>query len=126
MGSPVLVGIDIGTSATKAAVFDETGKPLAAASARYSIRRSRPKWAEQDPDDWRRAAEMALRQISGTIRLGTVRAVGVVSQVNTHTFIDQRLRPVAPAIVWQDQRCADIARGLDQRFDLDARQRIWG
>lgn len=126
MGSPVLVGIDIGTSATKAAVFDETGKPLATASARYSIRRSRPKWAEQDPDDWWRAAELALRQIGGTVPLRTVRAVGVVSQVNTHTFIDQRLRPVAPAIVWQDQRCADIARRLDQRFDAGARQSIWG
>ncbi|HYZ51912.1 MAG TPA: FGGY family carbohydrate kinase [Streptosporangiaceae bacterium] len=126
MGSPVLVGIDIGTTTTKAAVFDESGKQLASALVRYAIRRPRPGWAEQDPSDWWHATEAALRQISQIVRLVTVRAVGVVSQVNTHAFIDRHLRPVAPAIVWQDQRCAAIACSLNQRFDPNVRQRIWG
>ncbi len=126
MGEALLVGLDIGTTATKAAVYDAAGTQLAAASAGYPITRPRNGWAEQDAEDWWRAAIHALRALATTTDLSTVHAVGLVSQVNTHAFVDAALRPIGPAIVWQDQRCADIARELDGRFDDATRHRLWG
>jgi xylulokinase len=58
--------------------------------------------------------------------MGSVASIGVVSQVNTHLLVDSDLRPLGPAIVWQDQRCADIARDFDGRFDAAAKTRLWG
>ena len=47
-----LLGIDIGTSATKSVLFSEDGKAYASASYEYPLYQPNPGWAEQDPDDW--------------------------------------------------------------------------
>ena len=47
-----LLGIDIGTSACKVAVFDRNGKVLAAANGDYPVYYPHEGWAEQNPDDW--------------------------------------------------------------------------
>ena len=49
---PYLLGIDIGTSACKAAVFDQNGEVVASASEEYPVDYPRPGWAEQNPEDW--------------------------------------------------------------------------
>ena len=48
----LLLGIDIGTSACKVAVFDAGGHVLAQANRTYSVYYPHPGWAEQDADEW--------------------------------------------------------------------------
>ena len=48
----VTLGIDIGTSGTKALAIDERGAILASASAEYPCNHPRPGWSEQDPELW--------------------------------------------------------------------------
>ncbi|MEV0460983.1 xylulokinase, partial [Catellatospora methionotrophica] len=126
MREPLLVGLDIGTTATKAAVFDGGGRLLAAATAAYPVHRPRPGWAEQDPQDWRDATAQVLRELGRSCDLTGVAALGLVSQVNTHAFVDGSHGALGPAIVWQDQRCAAVAAALDARFSAADRERIWG
>ena len=45
-----LLGIDIGTSACKVAVFDKEGKVLAAANGDYPVYYPQEGWAEQNPE----------------------------------------------------------------------------
>ncbi|MEV0083578.1 FGGY-family carbohydrate kinase [Saccharopolyspora sp. NPDC050642] len=122
----VMLGIDVGTTAVKVAAFGLDGTPVAAHTAGYPIARPRPGWAEQDPLDWWRGCEAGIHAVLAGLPAGAVRSVGVVSQVNTHVFADEQLRPLAPAIIWQDQRCAEIARELDARFTPAEKTRIWG
>ncbi|MFD1049179.1 FGGY family carbohydrate kinase, partial [Kibdelosporangium lantanae] len=82
----------------------------------YPIHRPRPGWAEQDPMDWWNGCVAGIRNVLSRQSMAQVRSVGVVSQVNTHVFVDADRIPLAPAIIWQDQRCADVARELDARF----------
>jgi xylulokinase len=126
MSEPLIVGIDLGTSNVKGAVFDLTGMPLATASHDVPTARPRPGWVEQDPDDWWWSCLAALRTLAKSVDMARVRSVGIVSQVNTHAFVDSALRPVVPAIVWQDQRCGEIARELDQRISPAERASAWG
>ena len=60
MKNGYLVGIDVGTSGTKAIIADETGKVLASATKTYPLYTPRPGWAEQDPADWWQAVLDAL------------------------------------------------------------------
>ncbi|SDC19104.1 xylulokinase [Actinokineospora iranica] len=124
--SPLLLGIDVGTTAVKVAVFTVDGRPVAAHSTDYPISRPRPGWAEQDPMDWWHGCAAGVRAVLAGQAPGAVRSVGIVSQVNTHVFVDEQLAPLAPAIIWQDQRCADLARDLDARFTAEEKTRIWG
>lgn len=121
-----MLGIDIGTTSVKVAAFTIDGTPVSAHTTRYPTSRPRPGWAEQDPMDWLRGCEAGIRAVVSCLPPGALWAIGLVGQVNTHVFTDDQLRPLAPAIVWQDQRCADIARELDARFTEEDKIRIWG
>ena len=121
-----MIGIDIGTTAVKVAAFTVQGQLVGAHTTGYSINRPRPGWAEQDPLDWWHGCLTGIRVVVSELPAGAVRSVGIVSQVNTHLFVDELLQPLGPAIIWQDQRCADIARELDTRFSTEEKIRIWG
>lgn len=122
----LLLGIDVGTTAVKVALFDAAGQLVRSHSTPYPIHRPNPGWAEQDPLDWWRGCEVGIGAVLAGLPAGAVRSVGVVSQVNTHVFTDERLDPLGPAIIWQDQRCAAVARELDGRFTAADKERIWG
>jgi xylulokinase len=49
-------GLDVGTSGVKGLAVDADGSVVAAAEAGYPLSTPRPGWAEQDPEDWWRAA----------------------------------------------------------------------
>ena len=55
-----LVGIDVGTSGTKAILADETGRVEASCTRTYPLNTPRPGWAEQDPTWWWQAVKEAL------------------------------------------------------------------
>src|SRR5436305_1454282 len=95
-----LVGVDLGTTALKAVLFELDGTLVAEAEVAYAIERPQPDWAEQDPDIWLAALGSALASLPAD---GVV-ALGICSQVNTHVFVDADGQPLRPAIVWQDQR----------------------
>jgi xylulokinase len=127
MNAPeLIVGIDVGTTAAKVAAFTVDGRLVSAHTTGYPIDRPRQGWAEQDPLDWWRGCVTGMRVVLSGLPAGAVRSVGIVSQVNTHIFVDEQLRPLAPAIIWQDQRCAEIAREFDARFTTEEKSRIWG
>ncbi|MGL6217231.1 MAG: FGGY family carbohydrate kinase, partial [Lacrimispora sphenoides] len=49
---PYLLGIDIGTSACKVALFDQGGNVISSSSEEYEVSYPKPGWAEQNPEDW--------------------------------------------------------------------------
>ncbi|MFI9081482.1 FGGY-family carbohydrate kinase [Streptomyces sioyaensis] len=120
------LGIDVGTTSVKTAVFTAGGTLLRAYASSHPTSRPRPGHAEQDPADWWDSCLRGIATVLDGVPTGAVRSVGVVSQVNTHVFTDSRLRPLAPAITWQDQRCAGVARQLDGRFTAEEKIRIFG
>jgi xylulokinase len=126
MHDQVLLGVDIGTTSVKTAAFTPDGELLGAHSTPIRTARPHTGWVEQDPEDWWRACTAGIAAVTAELPPGSVASIGVVSQVNTHLLADADLRPLGPAIIWQDQRCADIAREFDGRFDAAAKTRLWG
>ena len=120
------LGFDVGTSAVKAGLlWLDVEEPMLMAARPYPTTRPHPGWAEQDPADWTSAMAACwaeLRDRAGPLEL---RSVGLCSQVNTHLFVDDRLRPVRPAITWQDVRAADDGAGLERDASFSLSRLAW-
>ncbi len=104
-----LLGIDIGTTGTKAIVVDEAGKVLASASARYPLMTPQPGWAEQDPDDWVRSVHACLTELDGGWD-----AIGLTGQMHGSVFLDSQDSVVRPALLWCDQRTEAECREIEE------------
>ena len=117
-----LIGIDVGTTATKATLIDSTGRELASFDRAHPTDRSGPGKAEQVPDDWMESVLGALTHFSLKADLSNLIGIGLCSQVNSHVFVGGDGTPVRPAITWQDTRAAKDAAALDAR--VTAEQKI--
>jgi xylulokinase len=104
-----LVGLDVGTSAVKGVAIDEAGRVLATASAGYPLSRPHPGWSEQEPEDWRRAAEEVLSRLPEG-------PVGLSGQMHGLVVLDSEQRVLRPAILWNDQRTAVECAEIEERI----------
>jgi xylulokinase len=108
------LGIDLGTSAVKAVLADEEDQIVGQASAPLDVSRPRPLWSEQDPEDWWRACDAAVRRLGGEHDLRSVRAVGLSGQMHGATLLDAADRPLRPAMLWNDGRSEAQCAALEQ------------
>jgi xylulokinase len=123
-----LVGLDVGTSSVKGLAVDEHGHVIAVAERGYPLSTPRPGWAEQDPEDWWRAAAEVLDEIDGAAAL----AIGLSGQMHGLVALGADERPLRPAILWNDGRtqaqCEEIERrvGLERLVQLTGNRALAG
>jgi xylulokinase len=112
MREPAVIGIDLGTSACKAAVYDLHGRLLGEGSAPCRVECLRPGWVEQNPEEYWRSAVEAVRQAIAALDRQRVVALACCGHTPSLVLLDRRGRPVRPAIIWQDTRAQDEATAL--------------
>jgi len=128
--SPPLVGIDVGTSGLKGLAISPDGEVIARAEAQYPLSTPRPGWAEQDPQDWVRAAEQVLAELRSAA--GTPAGIGLSGQMHGLVALDRSDRVLRPAILWNDQRtaaeCLEIEEtvGLQRLIELTGNRALPG
>jgi xylulokinase len=125
MPGPFLIGIDVGTTSVKAGLLDAEGNLHGRWSAPIATARPGPDRAEQNPQDWVNATLAGLASVAGVANC-PITGIGLCSQINTHVFVDAAGEALAPAILWQDGRCAAEAAELDARVPEADRLRWWG
>ena len=115
-----LLGIDIGTSGSKAVLIDEGGAVLASATGDYPMYTPRPLWAEQDPRDWWSATVSAIGQVlqTGGVKGDDVASVGLTGQMHGLVLLDERGEVLRPCIMWNDQRTGPQCEEITQRLGL--------
>lgn len=126
MAKDLFLGLDIGTTSVKAGLFDAAGHQMEYYNSPYPTQRGRDGTVEQDPDIWLEHIWTAIAKFAGARDLSRLGGIGITSQVNTHVFVDENGNALAPAIVWQDNRCAPQAAGLDGRISTTERINWWG
>jgi xylulokinase len=104
----IVIGMDVGTSGTKAVAVDETGAVVASALVEYPLLTPKPDWAEQDPAEWHRASLEALSELSSALggRATEVKGMGLTGQMHGSVFLDADNNVLRNAILWCDQRTA--------------------
>ncbi len=124
--SAYLLGVDVGTSACKAAAFDENGAVIAASLREYSVSYPKAGYAEQSPDEWQNAVFAAIREICEKLgdSSGKIAAVGVDGQSWSAIAVDKSGSVLAPTPIWTDTRaireCEEIKQAIpeDELFSL--------
>jgi xylulokinase len=123
----VLVGLDVGTTGVKGIAVSPEGKVQAVEEEGYPLATPHPGWAEQDPNDWVRAAEAVLNRLPQEER-----HVGLSGQMHGLVCLDDHDRVLRPAILWNDQRtaaeCAEIEErvGLERLIELTGNRALTG
>jgi ribulose kinase len=106
-----VLSFDFGTGGVRAGVYDTSALVMrATAEASYPTRYPRAGWAEQDPDDWRRALRLAGRTALERAGLSQVEAVCAATTASTVAVCQRDGTPMRPAILWMDCRAEAEAR----------------
>lgn len=115
-----LIGLDIGTSACKAILFDEEGAILGQAAREYPIATPQPGWAEQDAEQVWRLALACLGEIAAAARTDAPQALALSVQGEAVIAVDAHNRPLRPAILGMDTRTVAENDWLSERFGGEA------
>lgn len=110
---PRLIGLDVGTTALKGVAVSDDGRVDARAEEPYPFASPRPGWTEQDPELWWDACRTVLR------RLGDADAIGLSGQMHGLVVLDADLRPIRPAILWNDGRTAAQCAAIEEILGRD-------
>lgn len=116
MRDPVLLGLDLGTSACKLVAFDADCAPLARASRTYPVQNPAPGRFELDADAVWRAVEECLQEIGATSFGSSVCALSLSVQGEAIVPVDRNGRCIAAAPISLDSRAGDEARELESRL----------
>ncbi len=120
-----LLGIDLGTTGIKAALFAaEDGRVLDSAFVEYPLYHPQPGWAEQNPADWWQATLAAIRSClqEGArhgVRAEDVRGLGLSGQMHGVVLLDGDAQVLRPCIIWADQRSEEQCRWITEHVGLN-------
>ncbi len=110
------LGLDLGTSSVKAALFDADQRLIAQASQPLQVSRPHPGWSEQDPEAWWRATEAAVDAVAAQTSLAGLRGIGLSGQMHGAVLLDAGDRVMRPAILWNDGRAGAECAALEAAF----------
>ncbi len=113
---------DIGTTGTKAALIDSSGRTFGSAYRAYDTRSAEGGIVEQQPEDWRRAVVETTRELD----VSRVDAIALTGQMQDVILIDGHGNPVHPAILYSDARAHREAEQVNQAIGADRLRQLTG
>jgi gluconokinase len=100
----VVIGVDVGTTATKVIAYDAGGTALASASEDYPLRQPEPGSAVQEPADIVAAVRTAVRAVTGELAGRPIAGVSFSAAMHSLLGLDGDGVPLTPLITWADTR----------------------
>ena len=122
MSGTYVIGCDVGSQGTNAALYGADGTLVASAYETYDLAYPSPGWAEQDPDDWNAAVERACRRLVAECPEGrdAIRGLSFGSQLDGMVVVDGGGKPLYPAMIWMDRRAEAQAAALAEKISPEA------
>lgn len=117
------LGLDVGTGGSRAVLVDVNGRFRHAFTAPHDeMRMARPLWAEQDPDDWWRASQIAIQSVlrNAGVTGAAISGIGVTGQMHGLVMLDEHYQIVRPALIWCDQRSQRQVDSVNQKLGTES------
>ncbi len=112
------VGIDLGTSAVKLLLMDETGRVVKTVSREYPLAFPKPGWSEQDPRDWYEKSMEGLKELIAGAE-DKIEGISFGGQMHGLVVLDAEDRVIRPAILWNDGRTGRECEYLNETVGRD-------
>lgn len=113
------IGVDLGTSAVKLLLMDETGEIKRIVSREYPLTFPKPGWSEQSPEDWFTQTMAGLKELTAEVAGSEVAGIGVGGQMHGLVALDDRDQVIRPAILWNDGRTVEEVAYLNETIGRD-------
>jgi len=115
-----LIGVDLGTAGTKAAIYDAQGELLAEAYEESNLHYPRPGWVEQDPDDIYASALRTIRECleKSDVQPASVAAIAFDGQMAGIGGVDETWGTPIPYDSWLDTRCQPYIASMKAHEEL--------
>ena len=107
-----LIGVDMGTTSTKAVLFDKAGHVITSANKGYNLYRDAPDMAEEDLDEIFEAFSDAIREVVRFDRDANILAVSFSSAMHSLIAFDGDWNPLTRVITWADTRAVKYTEEL--------------
>ncbi len=104
MSKDLVIGVDCSTTASKAIVWDQTGRAVATARHTYELDHVRSGWVEQNATDWWTATAAAIYDVVALVGGDRIAAIAITQQRETFVCLDAAGNPIRPAMTWMDMR----------------------
>jgi xylulokinase len=112
-----LIGVDVGTSGTRALAVTTDGELVAEANRPHELLTPRPGWTEQEPAQWWEATKAVLAEVAGSAH--DVVGLGLTGQMHGSVFLDAAGEVIRPALLWNDQRTAAECDEITERVGAE-------
>ncbi len=123
----LFLGLDVGTTATKALLLDSRGREVAAASYSYGLITPQDGWVEQDPEHLWRGVVSTCRSVAQQAGCNTrIIALGLSSQAGTAIPVGADGQPTHHAFSWMDHRAGEQAQRVRDQFGAEFIHRTTG
>ena len=118
---PYLLGIDIGTSACKVAIFEKSGTVVAAANGDYPVYYPKEGWAEQNPEEWWSAVCQAVKKAiqKAGIAPEEIAGIGIDGQSWSAIAMDKDGNVLTNTPIWMDTRAQSICDRLNEEIGAE-------
>jgi xylulokinase len=113
-----ILGIDTGTGSTRAVLLDAEGRVLSSAATEHApISSPRIGWAEQDPNDWWRAACRAIPECLARAGASAseICGIGLTGQMHGLVLLGSDATVLRPSLIWCDQRTEAECRAITEK-----------
>ena len=101
------IGVDLGTSAVKLLLMEESGKICKIVSKEYPLFFPHPGWSEQNPEDWFKQSMAGIKELTEEIDRSQVAGIGCGGQMHGLVALDAEDQVIRPAILWNDGRTGE-------------------
>lgn len=111
-----LLGIDIGTSACKVAIFDVRGKVIGSDSGSYNVYYPHKGWVEQEPEEWWQVVGKTVKRVleKSHIPARKIAGVGIDGQSGSAIAMSKEGEVLTRNPIWMDTRTAAICEELNK------------
>ncbi|HEX8675863.1 MAG TPA: gluconokinase, partial [Segetibacter sp.] len=103
------LGVDIGTTSSKAVAFSEKGEVIANYSFGYEMQHPQPNWTEQDPDEIFEAVINGINKVVQTFAPNLPRLISFSAAMHSLIAVDDKGNLMTRCIIWADNRADMIA-----------------
>ena len=122
----IYIGIDLGTSAVKILLMDETGKVLNIVSKEYPLSFPNPGWSEQNPSDWWAQSKAGLKELTANVDKNSIAGISFGGQMHGLVVLDENDEVIRPAILWNDGRTQKETDYLNNEIGKEKLSKLTG